>query len=82
MATATLTSKGQTTIPKEIRNYLGLKTGDRLEFVIESDGKVVLVPVTLDVADLQGVLPAPKRPVTIEEMEQAIQEGATRSVRD
>lgn len=76
MPTATLTSKGQATIPKEVRDYLHLRPGDRIEFAIEPDGRVILLPATLDVADLQGILPAPKRPVTLDEMEAAIRERA------
>lgn len=69
---AVSTIKGQTTIPREIRRHLNLKPGDRLEFLVEADGKVVLVPATVDIADLKGMLaPAPKR-VSLEEMEQAI----------
>ena len=79
MAVSTITSKGHTTIPGEIRRHLKLKPGDRLEFVVEPDGKVVLVPATVDIADLKGILaPAPRR-VTLEEMERAIRKrGAKR----
>lgn len=74
MATATLTSKGQTTIPKEIRDYLHLHAGDKMEFVIEPDGGVSLRPATRDVAELEGVLPKPKRPVSLAAMDRAIRE--------
>jgi AbrB family looped-hinge helix DNA binding protein len=56
MAVATLTSKGQTTIPKEIRDLLGLAPGDKLDFVVETDGRVVLRPATRDVRELRGML--------------------------
>lgn len=72
MATATLTSKGQTTIPQKIRSYLGLHTGDRLEFLINEEGKVLLTPLTVDVRELKGCLPKPKKSASIEEMNQAI----------
>ncbi len=49
MATATITSKGQTTIPKAIREHLKLKTGDRLDFVIGDDGRVTLAPRKIDI---------------------------------
>ncbi len=76
MATATITSKGQTTIPGEIRRYLKLKPGDRVEFVVEADGRVVLVPATVDVKELKGLLaPAPRR-VSLEEMDAAIRKRA------
>ena len=80
-STATLTSKGQTTIPKAIRQHLNLKAGDRLEFIVESDGRVVLLPATVRVRDLKGVLPKPKRPVRLDEMEQAIRIGVARTKR-
>jgi antitoxin PrlF len=78
MALSTITSKGQTTIPGEIRRHLKLKAGDRVEFIVEPDGKVVLVPATVDVSELKGLLaPAPRR-VTLEEMEMAIRKRAGR----
>jgi antitoxin PrlF len=72
MATSIVTSKGQTTIPGEIRKYLKLKPGDRIQFVVEADGRVVLSPATVDIAQLKGILaPAPRR-VSLEDMDQAI----------
>ena len=76
MAVSTITSKGQATIPGEIRRHLKLKAGDRLEFLVEPDGRVILVPATVDVADLKGLLaPAPRR-VSIEEMDAAVRKRA------
>lgn len=76
MATATITSKGQTTIPKSIRQHLRLRTGDRVEFVIDDKGRVLLVPKKIDIADLRGFLaPAPRR-VSLKEMDEAIREAA------
>jgi len=76
MAVSTITSKGQATIPGEIRRHLKLKAGDRLEFLVEPDGRVILVPATVDVADLKGLLaPAPRR-VSIEEMNAAVRKRA------
>jgi len=78
MAASTITSKGQTTIPGEIRKHLKLKPGDRVEFVVEADGKVVLVPATVDVRELYGLLaPAPRR-ASLEEMDAAIRKRAAR----
>ena len=75
----TVTSKGQTTIPSEIRRFLRIKPGDRVEFVVEADGRVVIVPATVDIADLKGILaPAPRR-VSLQEMERAVRKrGAER----
>lgn len=82
MAVSTLTSKGQTTIPKEIRDLLGLAAGDKLDFVVEADGRVVLRPATLDVRALKGLLHKKGRtPVSLEEMDQAIAGGAARGRR-
>lgn len=78
MALATLTSKGQTTIPKRVRERLGLKAGDRLDFVVQDDGTVLMVPATLRAADLIGCLPPPKRVATLDDMERAIRRRATR----
>jgi AbrB family looped-hinge helix DNA binding protein len=80
MAIATLTSKGQTTIPKEIRDRLGLEPGDKLDFVVEADGRVVLRPATRDVRELRGMLRRKgRKPVSLEEMDRAIEQGALRS---
>jgi len=78
MPLSTITAKGQTTIPKRIRDRLGLKPGDRVEFIGRDDGTALLVPATLPVADLKGCLPAPKRPVTLDDMERIIRRRATR----
>ena len=51
MSTAVLTSKGQTTIPKDVRDYLGLRAGDRIEFVLTEDKTVLLKPATRAVTD-------------------------------
>jgi len=78
MPTSTVTSKGQTTIPKEIREHLRLKPGDRVEFVTDEDGRVVVLPATLDAAELAGILKAPSKPVTVEAMNQAIRKRGGR----
>jgi antitoxin PrlF len=74
MPSATLTSKGQITIPKAVRDRLGLEAGDQLEFVFEAPGdRVVLRPGNRDAGGLRGLLHAPgRRPVSIREMEKAI----------
>ena len=53
---ATLTSKGQTTIPKEIRDALGLQPGDRMTFTLMPDKTVVMRVKTKSVMDLAGIL--------------------------
>ncbi|MBV9388762.1 MAG: type II toxin-antitoxin system PrlF family antitoxin [Chroococcidiopsidaceae cyanobacterium CP_BM_ER_R8_30] len=56
MPTSTITAKGQTTVPKEIRDFLQLTTGDQIDFIIESDGRVVVQPATIRVQELKGIL--------------------------
>ena len=56
MPASTLTSKGQTTIPKDVRNHLKLRTGDQIDFVIAPDGSVVIRPATVHVRELKGIL--------------------------
>ncbi len=77
MSTSTVTSKGQTTIPKDIRDLLRLHAGDRVEFVIHGDS-VVLRPASRKVTDLKGFLPKPRRPVTLKQMDAAIRKRAAR----
>jgi AbrB family looped-hinge helix DNA binding protein len=72
MAAATLTSKGQITIPQEVRRRLSIDAGDRVEFVELPDGDFAIRPATHDVRSLKGLLPKPKRPVSIEDMRAAV----------
>jgi AbrB family looped-hinge helix DNA binding protein len=72
MTTATITSKGQITIPKEVRERLGVEAGDRLEFVEEEKGVYKVVAATKDVRHLKGIVPKPGRPVPVEEMNRAV----------
>ncbi len=72
MSTSTLTSKGQTTIPKDVRKRLNLRPGDRLEFVIDEDGRVLVLPASIDASELAGMLKSPARPVSVEDMNRAI----------
>jgi len=72
MATAVLTSKGQVTIPKEVRERLGVDTGDRVEFVELQSGVYTLVAATRDVRELKGIVAKPAKPVSIEDMNRAI----------
>ena len=71
-----ITVKGQATIPKFIREHLGLKPGDRVKFFVHPDGSVVLLP-KLPASALRGIVKSRRRrPVTIEEMTKAATEGA------
>lgn len=82
MPTSTLTRQGQTTIPKAIRDHLKLRAGQKLDFVIDERGRVVLRPATNDVRDLEGLLHrAGEEPVSVEEMERVIRERGGRAGR-
>lgn len=59
MSSATLSSKGQVTIPKEIRERLHLSEGDHVEFIVRPDGVVELLARTRDLLSLQGLLAGP-----------------------
>lgn len=72
MATATVTSKGQITIPSSVRAALGLGAGTRIEFVEIEKGKYSIVAATTPVQALKGMLRKPEKPVSIEKMNQAI----------
>ena len=67
-----LTSKGQITLPKAIRDHLKVKSGDVVSFSVESDGRVTVSAVTAPVTSLKGMVAAPTQPVTLEEMQQAV----------
>ena len=75
-----ITSKGQATIPKAIREHLRLKPGDRVKFFVHPDGSVVLLP-KLPTSALRGIVRSRgRRTVTIEEMRQAVIAGAAAEV--
>jgi AbrB family looped-hinge helix DNA binding protein len=72
MSTATLTSKGQITIPIAVRNELQLDTGDRVEFVQIAPGRFELIANTSDITELKGFFGTPKKTISIKAMNQAI----------
>jgi antitoxin PrlF len=72
MSTATLTSKGQITIPLAVRRKLGLDTGDRVEFVELAPGEFALKPATEDVRSLKGMIRRPVGAVSVGAMNAAI----------
>jgi len=75
MPEATITSKGQITVPKEIREALGVQAGDVLDFAIDEHGKVTVRPLRGDYRRLRGILKRPgQRPVSVEEMNESIRE--------
>jgi len=74
-----ITSKGQATIPKAIRDHLRLKAGDRVKFFMHPDGTVVLLP-KLPITALRGIVKPRETPVTLEEMAEAAAMGAAAGV--
>jgi antitoxin PrlF len=72
MSTATMTSKGQITIPAVVRSALGVEAGDRVEFVQVEPGRFELVAATQPVTSLKGLVRKPASPVTIASMNKAI----------
>lgn len=80
MASATVTSKGQITIPNKVRSALGLEPGDRVEFVETGKGEFSFVPATGSVRELKGLFRSRRtKPVSLEEMDRAIAKGVARS---
>lgn len=75
MTSATVTSKGQITIPLAIRQRLGLRAGDRVDFITESDGTIRLLSKKPDYEALREILHRPtQKPATIDEMKKAMAE--------
>jgi AbrB family looped-hinge helix DNA binding protein len=74
VASATLTSKGQITIPASVRAELGLEEGTRVEFVKIAEGKYAIMPATISAMSLKGRFRGRGAPLTIEEMNRIIAE--------
>jgi AbrB family looped-hinge helix DNA binding protein len=79
MSTATVTTKGQITLPRDVRRALGLAPGDKVDFVAV-DGGFQLIPLRQDIRALKGRLAGRvQRPFTVEEMDEAIARAASES---
>lgn len=76
MTVGTVTSKGQITIPAAIREALSLRPGSRVDFIDRGDGVIELRVLNGSVRALKGLVPMLDRPVTLEEMDDAIASGA------
>jgi len=79
MPTATMTSKGQITIPVKVRTALGLAPGDKIEFIEIETGQYAIRPRTASIRDLEGCIPKLDNVPTIEEIDEAILDGAAES---
>lgn len=76
MPVATITDTGQTTVSQEIRDFLKLKPGDMIDFIIQEDGRVIIQPTAVKVEDLKGILHRQgMEPVSIEAMNAAVRKG-------
>lgn len=71
-ATTAITTKGQITLPKAIRDKLGVKPGDRVTFREQADGRIVVEAATIDLLSLCGVIKPKVQGVTVEDMNEAI----------
>lgn len=72
MSTATVTSKGQITIPAQVRQALSVDTGDRVEFVQIEPGQYLFIAANRSVTELKGLFGKPSKRVSIDEMNRAI----------
>jgi antitoxin PrlF len=73
---STITSKGQITIPVEVRRRLGLSTGSRIRFVLTETGSYEIVPVIRSVRSLKGLISPPAVPISIDDMNKAVADAA------
>lgn len=75
---ATITSKGQITLPISVRKALKIKTGDKLDLVVTEEGEIRGTPVSSNLSALAEILPPAKRKLSLEEMDAAIREEASK----
>ncbi|MFA6958656.1 MAG: AbrB/MazE/SpoVT family DNA-binding domain-containing protein [Thermoanaerobaculia bacterium] len=72
---ATVTSKGQVTLPAEARKQLGIKAGSKLEFIVVDGTRLEVIPVAQSVTSLKSILPKPKKRLSLGEIDDAIGRG-------
>jgi antitoxin PrlF len=76
MPSAAITTKSQITLPKEVRDKLGVKPGDRVAFREDAEGRIVVEAETVDLLSLYGSLKPRKRRLTVEAMSEIIRKRA------
>lgn len=81
MSTATMTSKGQITVPAEVRARFGLKAGAKIDFLINEAGDLVMRPRTRDIRALRGAIAYSGPPISIEEMDSALADAVADAFR-
>jgi antitoxin PrlF len=74
---ATVTSKGQVTLPAEARRRLRISPGSKLEFIVIDQERLEVIPVVETITNLKGMVPKPKKPLSLADMEKAIAKGAS-----
>ena len=79
MFTATMTSKGQITVPAAVRAALGIKTGDRVEFIQIEPGHFELIAATQSITALKGLVRKPATPISITKMNEVIASQGAKS---
>ena len=77
--TATVTAKGQVTLPVEVRRRLGLRPGSKLEFIVIDDDRLEVIPVSETVSSLKGMVPKPGKALSLVGMDKAIAKGTGRT---
>lgn len=79
MTTSTVTARGQTTIPVDIRQKMLLQEGDRIEWIERDDGHIEIIPVTVDASKVAGMFSEwVKKPITVDEMNAKVKEAAVK----
>ncbi len=73
---ATVTAKGRVTLPVEVRRQLGLKPGSKLRFIVIDDDRLEAIPVSKTISSLKGMLPKPRKVLSLADMDRAITKGA------
>lgn len=82
MAKSTVTSKGQVTIPKEIRVSAMIHEGTQIDFQMQNDGTILIIPIQKHISQLKGIIQSKhKKPVTLSEMKKAISDGAQEAIK-
>lgn len=82
MVKSTVTSKGQVTIPKKIRVSAMIHEGTQVDFQLQEDGRILIIPIQRHISQLKGILKTKrKKPVSLADMKKAISEGAWESMK-
>lgn len=82
MTKSTVTSKGQITIPKEIRVTAMIHEGTQVDFQVQSDGSILIIPIQRHISQLKGIIKTKRNgPVTLSEMKKAISDGAQEAMK-